>query len=534
MRMLDRVKTLKNVLSLENDNPTQTIYICADIDLTGARLEAVLVRMALALRRPLYRVPLLLVFVAVVSGSALARQPAVAAHPGSNGKIAYVHVTPIDESVVSTNLNLIDGVNDASPTELSQGALSFAPAWSPGGTLLAFAEGGRCEGSHADIALFDANGAFLGSLTNDDCSINEAFPDWSPDGSRIAFTRNDNIYSIRPDGGGLTQLTSGGGTHPAWSPDGTRIAFTSYRRGAWELFLLDLTATGTDRLTRLTDNMGLVRDDFDAEWSPDGTTLLWTRSIDYVGDIYRMSPVQAGSAATPFIATAAHEQQPAYSPDGTQLLYVRGAMASGGADVFVDDADNPGSPTQVTTAAPGRNISPSWQPIPEFPLVDARFSPFESAIRWIYQEGIASGCSLERFCPDSKVTRGQMAVFLDRALDLPPAGVDYFADDEGRTFEAAINRVREAGIAFGCTPTTYCPDAPVSRGQMAAFLDRARDLPATNLDYFTDDEGRSFEGAINRVRAGGIAFGCTATTYCPDAVVRRGQMAAFLYRALAP
>lgn len=478
-------------------------------------------RISRALRRPHYQVPLILAFVTVASGLPLARQPAVAAHPGSNGKIAYVHAEPIKEPVTLKNLQLLDGVNDTSPTEIARG-LEFDPAWSPGGTMLAHTSASRCEGT-GDIALRNANGVFLRNLTGGDCNVDESDPAWSPDGSRIAFTRVGNLYSIRPDGGGLTQLTSGGGMDPAWSPDGTQIAFTSFRRGPAELFLLNLTRTGADRLTRLTNNVGSARDDFHAEWSPDGETLVWTRFVDGIAHIHRMSPVEVGSAAPRIIETAS---QPVYSPDGTQLLYVDSG------NVFVDDVNSLGTPTQVTTAADD-DFSPTWQPIPEFPLVDARFSPFESAIRWVYQQGIASGCSLERFCPDGQVTRGQMAVFLDRALDLPPADVDYFADDEGRSFEGAINRVRQAQIAFGCSEVSFCPDAPVTRGQMAALLDRALDLPATTEDYFTDDEGRTFEGAVNRVRAAGIAFGCTSTTYCPDAVVRRGQMAAFLQRALA-
>ena len=61
---------------------------------------------------------------------------------------------------------------------------------------------------------------------------------------------------------------------------------------------------------------------------------------------------------------------------------------------------------------------------------------------------------------------------------------------------------------------------------MAAFLDRALELPITTTDYFTDDEASSFEAAINRLAASGITKGCTATKFCPTATVTRGQMAA--------
>jgi hypothetical protein len=67
---------------------------------------------------------------------------------------------------------------------------------------------------------------------------------------------------------------------------------------------------------------------------------------------------------------------------------------------------------------------------------------------------------------------------------------------------------------------------------MAAFLDRALDLPDATTDYFTDDAGSIFEGSINSLREASITTGCTATAFCPTASVQRGQMAAFLHRAL--
>ena len=65
-----------------------------------------------------------------------------------------------------------------------------------------------------------------------------------------------------------------------------------------------------------------------------------------------------------------------------------------------------------------------------------------------------------------------MASFLTRALDLP-AGPDVFGDDEGSTHEDAINALAATGITQGCTTTSFCPAEKVTRGQMAAFLYRA-------------------------------------------------------------
>ena len=69
---------------------------------------------------------------------------------------------------------------------------------------------------------------------------------------------------------------------------------------------------------------------------------------------------------------------------------------------------------------------------------------------------------------------------------------------------------------------------------MASFLARALALPAADGDHFTDDAGTAHEDAINRIAEAGITSGCTATRFCPNGIVNRQQMAAFLYRALAP
>ena len=119
-----------------------------------------------------------------------------------------------------------------------------------------------------------------------------------------------------------------------------------------------------------------------------------------------------------------------------------------------------------------------------------------------------------------------------------PGPGNRFVDDEGSVHEADIELIAAAGITLGCNPPVndrYCPDGVVSRGQMAAFLVRALDLPSTSTDFFSDDAGSIFEGDINRLAAAGITSGCNPPAndrYCPDSRVSRGQMAAFLVRAL--
>jgi uncharacterized protein YkwD len=162
---------------------------------------------------------------------------------------------------------------------------------------------------------------------------------------------------------------------------------------------------------------------------------------------------------------------------------------------------------------------------------DIASSKFYQDILWLVEAEITAGCSSTRFCPTGLVTRGQMASFISRALDLPATSRDYFDDDDGSTHESNINRFAHEDLTSGCDSRRYCPNGLVSRAQMATFLARALGLPAASRDYFSDDDGSPHEANINRVAAAGITGGCADGRFCPDGIVTRGQMAAFLHRA---
>ena len=176
------------------------------------------------------------------------------------------------------------------------------------------------------------------------------------------------------------------------------------------------------------------------------------------------------------------------------------------------------------------------------PFRDDDGTIFESDIVWLANEAITLGCNPpanDRFCPDDSVTRGQMAAFLTRALDLPStSNRTTFSDDNGSPFEAAIEALAQAGITSGCNPPAndrFCPADRITRGQMAAFLTRALGYPTPGGDPFTDDDGSIFEPAIEAIADAGVTRGCNPPVndeFCPGAFVTRGQMAAFLHRAL--
>ncbi|HEX6946835.1 MAG TPA: S-layer homology domain-containing protein [Acidimicrobiia bacterium] len=165
----------------------------------------------------------------------------------------------------------------------------------------------------------------------------------------------------------------------------------------------------------------------------------------------------------------------------------------------------------------------------------------EEDIDAIAAADITRGCNPPantRFCPTARLTRGEMAAFLVRALDLPSSSTNHFSDDNGHLFEAEINAIAAAGITKGCNPpsnTRFCPDRRLTRGEMAALLFRALHLSPSSTNWFSDDNGHLFEAEINALAAADITRGCNPpsnTRFCPNDDVTREQMAAFLRRAL--
>ena len=191
--------------------------------------------------------------------------------------------------------------------------------------------------------------------------------------------------------------------------------------------------------------------------------------------------------------------------------------------VTVSDVDEGGPPPTI--------------PDPDYdPFDDDDGSVFEDDIEWLALSGITAGCGTRLFCPKLTVTRGQMAAFLNRALELPEATQDWFDDDNTSIFEDDINRLAESGITKGCGTTTFCPNGNVTRGQMAAFLVRAFGYTDDGGgDLFEDDDTSIFEGDIDKLATAGVTLGCNPpanTSFCPNGHVTREQMAAFLHRAL--
>jgi hypothetical protein len=165
-------------------------------------------------------------------------------------------------------------------------------------------------------------------------------------------------------------------------------------------------------------------------------------------------------------------------------------------------------------------------------------------IERLYNAGITSGCSTTplSYCPESIVTRGQMSVFLEKGVHYPnaftpPDRVPTFNDTVGHWAEDWIEALRNDGITGGCGTNLYCPEATVTRAQMAVFLLRSKygggyNPPAVGASTGFSDVPTSHWAApwIKQLTAEGITGGCGTGIYCPESPVTRAQMAVFLVK----
>jgi hypothetical protein len=213
-------------------------------------------------------------------------------------------------------------------------------------------------------------------------------------------------------------------------------------------------------------------------------------------------------------------------------------------DPYGDNRRNPYASLRAAEARgdyPGSVQSEADEPEPEpepepGPFDDVHGDhPHVEGIEAIVEAEITLGCnrSGSRYCPEWTVTRGQMATFLQRAMDLPDAEEHHFDDvDEDHPHADGINAVAEAGIASGNDNGEYRPQAVVRRDQMASFIAAALDLDTDREPGFDDvDPDSPHAGAIGAVAHEQIAEGNGNGRYRPAQDVSRAQMATFLMRA---
>lgn len=251
--------------------------------------------------------------------------PAGASYRGEEGRFAVVSS---DEDFVHSIAAVdTDGSHFAA---LTGGSLDAYPTWSPDGTRLAFSrltEGGTDEPAQ-HIWTMDATGGSLREITTEPDRYDNS-PTWSPDGSQIAFVgavpRDDDdgierqIWVMNFDGSDVRQVTTGDDhDNPKWSPEGSKIAFTTVEPFAGNDMLGVMNPDGTE-VAMLADDAdyGSSRD-FD--WSPDGSRIVFGGTDGTEAGLWVIQ-ARPGAPRTK-LPTLGLDGYPAWSPDGSRIAFI--------------------------------------------------------------------------------------------------------------------------------------------------------------------------------------------------------------------
>lgn len=157
---------------------------------------------------------------------------------------------------------------------------------------------------------------------------------------------------------------------------------------------------------------------------------------------------------------------------------------------------------------------------------------YTEAVQWMVDEGITTGTSPGCFQPSAPATRGQVASFLHRFKGEPSGASEPFADVGPNDFFAdAVTWMASTGITTGVTPTSFEPDRLVTRGEVATLLHRAEGSQPAGTEPFDDVSSDDFFAEpVAWMVEQGITTGVTSSTFAPSRPVTRAELAAFLHR----
>jgi len=279
------------------------------------------------------------------------RRPArTLASPAGQGKIAF------KRSVEGRSE--IDVINPDGSERMVLSQNGNSPEWSPDGTKIAFVS----QREHSqDIYIMNADGTGEVRITySSDWDWGPL--SWSPSGTKIAFARtppffteNPDVWVMNADGSREIQLTTDPSDdwQPSWSPDGTKIAFVSYRGGYKDIWVMN--ADGSDSTNLINDSDWDFGDE-DPAWSPDGSKIAFVSKRE--GEIDRSIYVMNtdGSNITRLTTSTGDNAHPSWSPDGTRIAFA--SNRDGNYDIYIMNAD--GTNETRVTYDPANESGPSW------------------------------------------------------------------------------------------------------------------------------------------------------------------------------
>ena len=191
------------------------------------------------------------------------------------------------------------------------------PDWSPDGTKIAFVSN-RNDGVY-QVYVMDADGTNQIRLTYG--PREKRFPDWSPDGGKIAFTViedwKDDWFphiAVMDANGNNRERFEDHARQPSWSPDGGQIAFVSGRDGGAEIYVIGADGQGLERVTH--DFLG----GNSLSFSPDGRRIASDSTHEEFHHVYVMGA--DGKNRVRLTHNQKHNLHPTWSPDGGTIAYV--------------------------------------------------------------------------------------------------------------------------------------------------------------------------------------------------------------------
>jgi Tol biopolymer transport system component len=207
-----------------------------------------------------------------------------------------------------------------------KGSMAFSPEWSPNGEWILFGAGSFFlpRNRPARVMMVRADGSETRELTKG--PVNSGFPSWSHDGERVVYRvwgeQEHGLRIMNMDDGSVTKLSDDYDNFPVWSPSGDLIAFTSFRNDDFDLFTIRPDGTGLKQLTSAPGNDG------HCVWSPDGKYLLFSSSrfgfkdeaplYDRIpqpyGELFVMKA--DGSGQKPLTDNGWEDATPAWQPEG--------------------------------------------------------------------------------------------------------------------------------------------------------------------------------------------------------------------------
>jgi hypothetical protein len=157
---------------------------------------------------------------------------------------------------------------------------------------------------------------------------------------------------------------------------------------------------------------------------------------------------------------------------------------------------------------------------------------YTEAVQWMVDNSITTGTSATCFSPEDPVTRGQAAAFMWRMEGAPVGSPPHpFVDVTASWQQEPVAWMAASGITTGTSATTFSPEKVVTRGEVAAFLHRLAGSPdAPPPTQFTDVVEPWQVTPIGWMVQQAITTGTSSTTFSPSSPVTRGQIATFLHR----